>query len=164
MDKDDFKNLAVEITLKCMDRPFEKWMTFNDHINTNFLSDNKERIICGFHLIQEEIPIVSCKIDSNCLVITTDRVLSKYNDYYYEMNLTDSIYFTGKFDRDNFKLINGRRSKLVTEELEDKNYKKLIYITDSHHPAYFIKTLILNLSSYLVNNKWYLNPSKTYGR
>lgn len=42
MDIKEFKNKAIEISLNCVDKAPEDWLTFNDKINTQLLDDNYE--------------------------------------------------------------------------------------------------------------------------
>lgn len=157
----EFKLEAIKVTLKAMDNSPDKWMTFNDKIHTYII--DKIQMKSGVQLFSSEVPILECVLENDFLLITTERLVSSLFNNHYEMYIKEVIGFSNEFVKENNTKIDGKLPKTNIMVVKGNENKKLLFKIDSYHPAYFVKILIYNLSSYIRYGSWYLNPSKTYG-
>ncbi|MEM6319611.1 MAG: hypothetical protein AAF960_18200 [Bacteroidota bacterium] len=158
MEPTTLRDKVVNITIKSMDEPPNHWKTFNDNINTTVVSrlnnDKKPN--------NDECPILECKLDDNYLLITTDKIVSKFGGQSYGLKLKEVTGLSNRFNERNYSKVGGKPQKTIIQEVLGENGQNLIFEIDSHHPAYFATLIILNLSTFLRNERWYLNPDKDF--
>ena len=101
MNTKEFKDKALEISLKCVDRQPKDWLTFNDKINTKLLDDNyKSKFVS---LKKDELPILDCNLNDSYLLITTDRVISIIDNKYDEIHSNDFEGLCNDYEKFNYK-------------------------------------------------------------
>jgi hypothetical protein len=147
------KNEVIKKTLELIDRTPEEWITFNDKLNTKILDESN---LLELELVHDEYFLLECILENSFVVITTKRILSKYRDCRYEMNLSDFNGFSNEYEKKNHELINGKGPKTNIISVKNKHSdEKLLFEIDSFYPANFVKMLIMNLESYINNGKWF---------
>lgn len=155
-----FKNEAIQKTLKSIDKLPINWVTTNDKINLRIL-DGILSFRSDVELITNEVPISECFIGDSFFLITTTRVISKLDGHQDELLIKEILKLEDL--RENYiKDENGVWPKTNLFIVKGENEKQLTLKVDSVHPAYFVKILIYNLSSYLRHGIWYLDPSRSY--
>lgn len=151
-----FKQLAVQITLKSIDKEQSDWITFNDKINTKIIGDDYFR--SDIMLLVNELPIMECDLKNSYFLITTDRIISVIDGFYDEVFFIEMNNISNEYNTENFKQINGKYPKTNIIAVKKNDNTTLIAKIDSYYPAYFAKMLIYNIFSYKKLGKWYVNP------
>ena len=151
-----FKELAIQITLKSMDRKLSDWITFNDKLNTKIVEDNY--LPLNIIMIDNELPIMECDLVDSYFLITTERIISIINGFYNELFFKDMQKLSNEYEFENYKLTDGKYPKINIIAVKKNNNEILLAHVDSYYPAYFSKMLICNLFSYKTLNKWFVNP------
>jgi len=163
MKSTKFKNEAIKATLRSIDEPVENWKTGNYRLNT-FIIDDLNPMRSNVDLRFDEEPVLECILNNSFLLITTERLISRYRNTYQEIDISKIVGFGQGFEKENYtndKL--GKYAKTNTISVKDKENNEVIFEIDSIHPAFFVKILINNLSNYINKGTWYLNPSRTWG-
>lgn len=157
---EEFKNEAIKMTSKLLDKPYELWETFNDIILTKIL--NEQTITnYNFKLKLDELPILEYSAENSYTLISTQRIISQFKGNYNEILLSKFKRFGNKYEKQNFNFEDKNNfPKINLIEVIDVNENSLIYEIDSHYPAQFSKLLIMNLASYIKNKRWFWNPSR----
>jgi len=104
-----FKQLAIQITLKSMDKEQCDWITFNDKIHTKIIGDDYFR--SDIILLVNELPIMECDLKNSYFLITTDRIISIMDGYYDEVFFIEMNNVSNEYNAENFKQINGEYPK-----------------------------------------------------
>ena len=158
MNTKEFKDKALEISLKCVDKEPSDWLTFNDNINTKLLDDNYES---KFVLLDEnELPILDCSLNNSYLLVTTERVISIIDNNYDEVYSKDFEGLCNDYEKFNYKGENNQNPKTNFICIKKTNKTKLLAVIDSYYPTFFSKMLICNVLLYKKEGRWFLNPSK----
>ncbi|OCA74890.1 hypothetical protein BBI00_11345 [Chryseobacterium arthrosphaerae] len=158
MDIKEFKNKAIEISLNCVDKAPEDWLTFNDKINTQLLDDSYESKFVS--LEKNELPILDCSLNNSYLLVTTERIISIIDNNYEEVYSKDFERLCNDYEKFNYKKENNQYPKTNFICIEKTDKSKLLAIIDSYYPAFFSKMLICNVLLYKKEGRWFLNPSK----
>lgn len=158
MNTKEFKDKAIEISLKCIDKEPSDWITFNDNINTQLLADNYESkfVLLG----KNELPILDCILNGSYLLVTTERVVSIIDNNYDEIYPKDFEGLCNDYEKFNYKGENNQNPKTNFICIQKSNRTKLLAVIDSYYPAFFSKMLICNVLLYKKEGRWFLNPSK----
>lgn len=155
MNTKEFKDKAIEISLKCLDKEPKDWLTFNDKMNTQLLDDSyKSKFVL---LEKNELPILNCSLNNSYLLVTTERVISIIDNKYGEVYSKDFEGLCNDYEKFNYE--NSQHPKTNFICVEKTNKAKLLVITDSYYPAFFAKMLICNVLLYKKEGRWFLNPS-----
>ena len=159
MDSQKFKQEAIKVTLKIMDADPIDWKTFNDNLNTIvFETEQNTPRFSVKNIKKDEKLILEYFEGNNLLHITTQRVI--FNNC--QMLLSNVKGFKNTHEHDNYKQHDGSYAKKHLIIIDGEDGKRLQYEIDSHHPAFFSKFLILNMSCFIKKGRWYMNPSKSY--
>lgn len=135
-----------------------KWTTYNDKLHTIIVEDNSDLLGLDVKLEYEELPILKCVLENSFFLITTNKLVSNYLSQTNELLLKDFTRHGDDFEKENFARTNGEQPKINKVVVKGKKNNKLIYLIDSHEPAYFAKTLIMNMTHYINNGTWFWNP------
>lgn len=154
--KKNIKELAVQITLKSMDREMSDWITFNDQLHTKIVKD--DYVPQKTMLIDYELPIMECDLIDSYFLVTTERIISIIKSSYDEVFFKDIQKVSNEYEAENYKLTDGKYPKTNIIAVKKNNNEILLAYIDSYYPAYFSKILIYNLFSYKTLGKWYVNP------
>jgi hypothetical protein len=158
MESRDFKEEVLNVTLRGINLPPNEWVTYNDKLNSRIIKDNSE-VRSNFELIDNELVIFECCLPNNFFVVSTSRLLINFESNNYSIRLKDIVGFSPDYEKENNTKIDGRRlPKTNLLVARDNNADKYKFEVDSYYPAYFVKLLIKNASSFLRSGKWYLNP------
>lgn len=158
MNTKEFKQKAIDISLRCVDKAPNGWITYNDEINTKLLDDNyKSKYVS---LEKNELPILNCKLDNSYLLITTKRVISIINGNYDEVYSENFEGLCNDYEKFNYKNEDNQQPKTNFICIRRTNKSNLLVIIDSYYPAFFSKILISNVLLYKKEGRWFLNPSK----
>lgn len=161
MNAKEFKNIALDISLNCVDKKPKDWLTYNDKINTKLLDDNYES---KFVVLQKnELPILDCSLNNSYLLITTARVISIIDNKYDEVYSNDFEGLCNDYEKFNYKKENNQYPKTNFICIEKTDKTKLLAVIDSYYPAFFSKMLICNvLLLYKKEGRWFLNPNNKH--
>lgn len=158
MNIKEFKDNAIEISLKCVDKAPKDWLTFNDKINTQLLDDSYES---KFVLLEKnELPILDCSLNNSYLLVTTERVISIIDDNYDEIYSKDFEGLCNDYEKFNYQNEDNQHPKTNFICIKKNDKAKLLVIIDSYYPSFFTKILICNILLYKKEGRWFLNPSK----
>lgn len=158
MNAKEFKDKVLEVSLKCIDKEPKDWLTFNDCMNTVLVDDNYQS---EFVLLEKnELPILECSLDSSCMLVTTERVISIIDSHYDEVYSKDFEELCNDYEKFNYKTENDQHPKTNFICIKKTNKTKLLAIIDSYYPAFFSKMLICNALLFKKEGRWYLNPGK----
>ncbi|MEK6153606.1 hypothetical protein WIW50_10120 [Flavobacteriaceae bacterium 3-367] len=139
-----FREEVLTRTLSLVDEPYEKWRTYNYQINTKLFFANED-INGSFNLNNGELPLLECKLEDSYVLITTDRIISILDSEMDQISIQDIDHFGNEFEKENFKIVEGKGPKTNTILLVASKGDKLKFKIDSLYPAYFAKILIHNL-------------------
>lgn len=157
MKSEILKNDAINLSIKSLDKPPEKWETFNDKLNTKIIYDNaysKKEI----NLFPGELPILECVLEQSYLLITTDRIISIIENIQKSILIDKIDKFSNDYENQNYKLVNAKYPKIHKILIKTIDGNELLFFIDSYYPSTFAKTLIYNLLSYKKFGYWYVNP------
>ena len=124
-----FKQLAVQITLKSMDKGERDWITFNDKIHTKIIGD--DYFGSDIMLLVNELPIMECDLKNSYFLITTDRIISVIDGYYDEVFFIEMNNVSNEYNAENFKQINGEYPKTNIIAVKKNDNTTLIAKIDS---------------------------------
>lgn len=158
MEEKEFKKEVLEITLRCVDRKPEDWLTFNDKMNAKLVEDNytPAKVL----LLKNEVPILECELNDSYLLVTSNRVISIINEKYDEVYPNNFCELCNDYEKFNYKKEEGDHPKTNIICVEKTDTSKLLIKIDSYYPAFFTKILIYNIMIYKKEGRWFLNPSK----
>ena len=158
MEKEIFKKEAIRKSLLLINEPPENWKTFNNELHTKIIEDVSQTAF-NHYLKEDELPVLECVLQNNFVLITTDRIVSSFGNNNEEMFLQDVVKLGNEFDNENFKIVDGRLPKTNIISVIGKGDKELLFEIDSYYPAHFVRTLIINMSYFLKNGKWFWKPN-----
>lgn len=153
MENDELKRLAVEKTLKSMNRAPKDWITTNTRVHTHLINESyqfKSNVV----LHESEKPILECILEDSSFLITTQRVFSRDFIKWYELPIK---MITGLNDKGAQTKDDVTSTGVNTIEVKNELQREFFLNVDSLYPAFFTKILILNLSSFVRYGKWYLD-------
>lgn len=140
--KDIFRKELLSRTLLLVDKDYKNWTTYNNQINTILYFNNINFVnVKGIDLKTDELPLIECDLKKNYVLISTDRIISLFNERTSQMSIKEIVRFGNEFEQFN----NKKASKTNLVSLYDSKGNNLIYEIDSLYPAYFSKILIHNL-------------------
>ena len=157
MNSEIFKKEAIQKTLLLINEPPKNWKTFNDQLHTHIIEDDFQ-MTSDVSLKTNELPVLECILDDSFMLITTDRLISKIENNYQEIQLREIVDLGNDYENDNHRIIDGKLPKINIITVIDKNDKKLAFKIDSYYPAHFVRTLLINMSHYLKHGKWFWSP------